>query len=210
MTIPSALGPPPEELDGFPRYTASGEWHRLSGRPGRWHFSSSRPTSKGGGRFDLRAPLGTCYWASNFDGALGEVTQRVPHSVVTRQRLLGLYHHRVLPHNPRAVADLVSAHARRFGVNGEIDTTLDYAVTRVWASALQGRGWLGLRYGLRSDPSRRAHGLALFGRSGLSVTPRGFGGAKTRKLEVAEAERRLAKWGVEVLPIPDRVPIHRV
>lgn len=210
MTIPTALGLPPDDLEGFPEHVASGVWHRLSSKPGPWHFSSESPTSLRGGRFDLASPRGSCYWASNLDGALGEVTQRVPHSVVTRQRLQALYHHRVEPRSPRGVADLASARSRRFGVNGEIHTTLDYVVTRAWARELAGRGWPGLRYGLRSDPSRRAHGLALFGRTGLAVTPRGYGGARTRRLDVADAERRLVKWGVEVLPIPDRVPIRRV
>lgn len=190
----------------------SGTWHRLSDFENPWFFSStSSPSTSGGGRFDLRTPHGTCYWTDNLTGALAEKFLRVPLHAVTEEQVLSLWHHCIALGNSSDAADLTSQAVRRFGVNAEIHTSLDYSLTRSWAIALRSAGWRGLRYLLRSDPAVRLLGLAIFGSAGAARrAPRGFAGATRTRLDSDVATTILRGMGVAVLPIPTGVRIRPV
>jgi hypothetical protein len=190
----------------------SGTWHRLNDFDNPWFFSSvPSTTSRGGGRFDLLTPHGTCYWADSLKGALAEKFLRVPLNVVTEEQVLSLWHHSFALANPPNAADLASGSVRRFGVNAEIHTSLDYSLTRSWAIALRTAGWRGLRYLLRSDPAVRVRGLAIFASAGAAQrAPRGFAGATHIRLDNVVATRILGDMGVAVLPIPTSVRIRPV
>jgi RES domain len=206
VNVRSGLGLPPSNLEGFPSVEPPAALHRLSINENPWYFSTATATD--GGRFDLPIPHGTCYWADTLEGALGEKFLRVPRNSVTVEELQALYHHKVKPNLQDIFADLTSKLSRRFGLNGEASISLDYAATRQWAVALHSAGFRGLRYVLRSDPSLKNLGFAIFSRMGASKrAPIGFAGATQTMLNVELATRLLESMGVAVLPRPLSVTI---
>jgi hypothetical protein len=118
------------------------------------------------GRFDLPAPRGTCYLASDPLAAVLEV--------VGADRMGGLISHdfirerglRELP-VPRelVIGDLTSRKAAGYGLTAEIGTIVPYDLPQAWAEKLRESRCDGLVYWLRHDPSR-AEGWALFGPQG--------------------------------------------
>jgi RES domain-containing protein len=151
------------------------------------------------GRFDLPAPLGTCYLASDPLSALLELIGvdrkggAVAAEFLAERRLREL-------RTPRefTLADLASRRAAGFGITSEIGTLVPYEQPQAWAASLQGAGFQGLVYWLRHDPSR-GEGWALFGPAGERRSWR-------RGCEVPIShqlvERLRAECGVEVVRIP--------
>lgn len=166
----TALGPPPASLGGFPAYLVDTDTDlfRAHGEDlGPWWFSSD-----GTGRFDLRAPRGTCYTALDPLSALRErlgpvlgQSQAVPESllesaVVSRLRLP----------DPREVADVQDGGAGAFGVTREIESMVPYAVPQAWSRAFDEAGCGGVKYGPRFSPGERS-AIALFGDEGVADWP---------------------------------------
>lgn len=208
----TGLGEPPgdpADLTGFPAAGDVGELHRVSDHPGVWWFSGIQDIDDdGGGRFDLTAPHGTCYLAEDtLDGALVEKLLRTPARVVVRERLAELFHATVTVHDPPPTADCTAPAATGYGLNAELHDTLEYAVTRRWARALYDAGWRALRHRLRGDVTGELAGRCVFGGAGLHQ--RAPAGMRTHvaPLDVARATVLLEARGVEVRPIPRRVPI---
>jgi hypothetical protein len=207
-TVPSGLADPPGDLRDFPAAGAAPEMHRLSEWPGSWWFASVEGDDAPGGRFDLTAPLGTCYLAEgDVRGALVEKLLRLPTKVVVAERLQELFHTVVTVRSDPPTADLTAAAATGFGLNAELHTTTDYTRPRRWARALYRAGWRGVRHRLRGDPTQTLAGRALFGSAGLHR--RAPAGMRTtaRPLDTDLAARLLTELGVEVRPIPAQVPI---
>ena len=108
-----------------------------------------------------------------------------------------------------AVADLTSNIAVQYGVTPEIFTTIEYALTQLWASALNKAGFGGIRYWARHDLAHRAACLALFGPAGSPESPDASAGLdtlstdhlpdRTDLLEVLQQDS-----GIGVLPDPRR------
>lgn len=207
--IQSGLAWPPKnarDLDGFPRaHLRPRTLHRLSEHPGVWWYSAA--DGRGGGRFDLVLPNGTCYLADHLDGALTEKLLRRPKRILSEQRLRELNHARVRIVRKVVLADMTSGRATGFGINAEIHTTLDYAKPRAWAARLHAWGARGIRYLVRTDPAARLRGIGLFGRAGLHA--RAPAGMRTAvgPLDVTRARRVLERRGVQVLPIPRDVAV---
>ncbi len=204
----SGLGGPPVSLNGFPEAAAATELHRLSEHPGAWWYSSvARQNDPDGGRFDLTRPDGTCYAAESLAGAVVEKLFRTPAKVVVAERLTELFHLTAVVRVSPRTADLTNRRATGFGLNAEVQSSLDYAPTRQWATALHAAGFRALRYRLRNDVSQRLAGRALFGRAGLRRrTPAGMS-STVQSVDIDRIESILTGLGVDVRPIPARVPI---
>ncbi|NOX23696.1 MAG: RES domain-containing protein [Actinobacteria bacterium] len=161
-----SLAPPEPLLDlaDFPAVTlrSNQRFFRCSrSSNGPWWFAST-----GAGRFDLNAPRGTCYLAT--DPVMAVVEALGPtagNRLVTpewlEQRTVRLLR---LP-RPVRVANATDRAANGFGVTLEISTIVPYAIPRAWATALDDVGFGGIAYLLRhsSSPER---GIALFGTAG--------------------------------------------
>jgi len=188
------LAPPPAKLANFPRRTLRRTTRLLRIHPndlGPWWFSS-----EGHGRFDLAPPNGTCYVALSPLGAFVEVFRgfTIVDSADVAERALSRLH---VPQDV-VLADCTSPRARRFGVTGEIHSSADYIATQVWAEALRGAGFAGVRYFCGQDPAQREVGVALFGAAGEAEWPI----AETTPIaeEVLRAVERC--FGIHILPTP--------
>ncbi len=207
----TGLSDPPTgkaDLVDFPAAAAPEALHRLSEWPDPWWFSSAAD-GEPGGRFDLPTPAGTCYLAETLDGALVEKLLRTRTKVVVAERLEELFHAAVAVRAIPPCADLAAPRAAGFGINAEIHTTLDYVTPRRWAAAFHRAGWRSLRHLLRGDPAGTASGRALFGKGGLHRRAPAGMTTHVEPLDRAHAESLLTDRGVEVRPIPSRVPIVR-
>lgn len=205
MSAPSGLAWPPAEtaaLGVVPGAALPLRLHRLSHWPAPWWFASAGRDDRGGGRFDLPLPQGTCYLADDLEGALLETLLRKPRRIVPSQQLDRLLHVRVAVVKSPPTADLTAPVLTGVGINAEISTTLDYAKPRAWALALRGAGWGALRYALRGDSALRQRGVALFGSAGLhSRAPAGMRTA-VAALDPFEATALLRERGVAVHSVP--------
>jgi hypothetical protein len=127
---------------------------------GPWWFSHDSPL-----RFDLAAPLGTCYLAEQDLGAFVEALQNagalIPRAEIDARSISTLS-------VPTAVtlADCTNPRARAFGITAEIHSSVDRAMTRAWAAAFERHGFGGVRYLVRHDPSQSFVAIALFSDAG--------------------------------------------
>ena len=195
-----SLRPPPSEpreLRGFPRRHVDPETpvYRVVRRGvGPWWFSSD-----GSGRFDLEAPEGTCYLATNAVGALLEVlgpelagARAIGHDLLAEREVRELR----LPRRVR-LADTASRRAVSFGITAELTTIVPYDLPRAWARALAAIGFDGIRNSVRHDPESRPEGIALFGPAGERRWRRG----RARALDTIRAALEEAT-GIRVLARP--------
>ncbi|HVA43299.1 MAG TPA: RES domain-containing protein [Acidimicrobiales bacterium] len=151
-----------------------------------WWFSSD-----GSGRFDLEAPNGTCYLATDAFGAVREASRAGP---VTPAWVAQRDIHSLAPPDLQArLAAATRAGAGAYGLTKELVTILPYDQSRRWAAAFHRQGFAGIRHELRHDPRARPSGVALFGPAGGASWP---GNAR------ALTEGDVVSAGVPVLPVP--------
>ncbi|MEO7060434.1 MAG: RES family NAD+ phosphorylase [Lapillicoccus sp.] len=196
---------PAVPLAGFPAYPLRPDetLHRAHHRDrGPWWFSST------GGRFDLAAPLGTCYLADSPLAALRErlgvvlgAAPTVPGSMLEDAVVSRLHLRR-----DHRLADVQDSGASGYGVTRELETMVPYAVPQVWARAFHDAGFEGVRYGPRFSTGS-ASSTAVFGAVGSQpgpVDPSPLPGAEVPDAPVAiEAPRR---WDVTVVKPPRTRP----
>jgi len=164
-----AQRPPTGALQGFPtfRLKPATRLHRAHSRDrGPWWFGAS------GGRFDLQAPLGTCYLADSPLSALRERlgtvlggSAAVPASLLEDAVVSALS----VPEEV-VLADLESSAASRFGVTRELATMVPYAVPQAWARAFHEAQHGGVRYGPRFSTGQTCS-YAVFSAGGASGWP---------------------------------------
>lgn len=160
-----AQGPPPADLAGFPAYRLGTrqELHRAHRRDrGPWWFGSD-----GGGRFDLPAPRGTCYLATDPLAALRERLGVVlgPEPSVPASLLEQAVVSRLGVPTEQQLADLLARAASDFAVTRELQSMTPYAVPQAWARAFAGASYQGVRYGPRFSTGE-VSAVALFGEAG--------------------------------------------
>ena len=202
------LRPPPADLTGFPRrrtsastttlYRLHAHRDRTTGAVrGPWWFASD-----GGGRFDLPAPDGTCYWSSRRYGAFVEVFRgaRTVAAEDLRARRLTTGHAPVL-----RLAHLLSPRALPYGVTAAISTQPDLALPQQWAAALHAAGFQGVVGSCSHDPTSRALNVAVFGPAGAATTVEGWTTATGRVEQDRALLAELAPYGVRIVPVPYRV-----
>lgn len=124
-----------------------------------WWFSSRTSREDVAGRFDLRAPRGTCYLADDPAGALAEklIDPDDIEPVVTHDAL-----DRVAVWTGELQAgDVADTTSRASRMSKELGTVTPYVLPWAWADACDGEGRDGLVAWLRLDPGP-GRGLALF------------------------------------------------
>ncbi len=211
-----ALGPPPPafELIGMPAIDLSGRRaHRvhLASRSSPWWFSSAKGGA--GGRFDLEAPLGTCYLAAEVSGSVIEAFAgfgrgALPISELRRRRRAEVV---CPPRSPRA-ADLCDRRARGLGVTAALWAGDDRRITQAWAAALRRSGWLAVWSGASHDPSGTERNIALFDLAGEHVPyddTVGWAHFEHRLDDDPVVTGALAGYGIAVIadPSPETVPL---
>lgn len=187
MTPSLSLGEP-GDLTGFPTVPPPAELVRVCrATNATWWFSSD-----GAGRFDLVAPHGTCYFATDEYAAIRESSRLGP---VSPTWVAGRELRRVDPADRAAtLAGTTRKAAGRFGVTAELATVVPYALPRRWAAAFRDHGFHGIRHQLRHDPRARPSGVAWFGPAGASGHADGASTPLTHQgMDAA---------GVDVIPIP--------
>lgn len=174
-----ALTAPPPDLAGFPRASLPlGDWFRPhrersdedASDKGCWWFASVSLGAIPGGRFDLPAPKGTCYFASSPEIAARERLRRfvaerswVPADAV-EGCIISVVSTLHLRNGP--LADLTHPTATdRFGITRDISTTSDYALSSQWATSLSITQYGGVLYEPRFTPGE-ARAVAVFGAAG--------------------------------------------
>jgi hypothetical protein len=166
--------------------------HRATDAP--WFFNGSRT-----GRFDLSAPVGTCYLAEHPLGAFVETLRTlnpIPEPELTRRRLTTVAIDRLAG---ARLADITAARALAAGVTAAIATgdPHDYASSHAFAASCHAAGLAGIRYRVRHDPSQRLIGIALFGATGGDAPEPEHGTTPLSPDLIRDAEHR---FGYTVLP----------
>lgn len=102
-----------------------------------------------------------------------------------------------------ALADMTSNAAIEFGITAEISTTIDYAPTQKWASALHAAGYDGVRYWARHEVARSAACVALFAAGGQGPSAEYAVHATHSLADRPELWNELnLQTGIDVLDIP--------
>jgi RES domain len=186
-----------ETLDTFPSFTLNPRrtlWRLVREGHGPWWFGSTLQ-----GRFDLPAPNGTCYLASDDLGAILETLgpDLLPGGLAPMSLLNGRHLHALQVPTARRVANSLVQRASRW-VTAEISTITPYFLPQAWAAALHGAGFDGIRYGPRHSPSRRTVAFALFGAAGERDWPSGAPGA----VSAQHRERLRQRCGITLFEMP--------
>jgi len=154
-----------EELQGFPTFRLEKKrvlWRMVRDGHGPWWFGSLLS-----GRFDLPAPHGACYLASD---DLGATLERLGPDLLPgglAHRSLFRNRHLKKLHVPRLhkLANCLVLRAIKW-VTAEISTLTPYDIPQAWAVAWHRAGLHGVRYSARHATSYRIWSLALFGPAG--------------------------------------------
>jgi hypothetical protein len=192
LTLPPA-GPAPIPTIARPAQAWRAHVRRTGSSAGAWWFSSTPD-----GRFDLEAPKGTCYLASDPTTALrerlGPTLAGVDSVEVADVDGVGVSRLAV-PHG-RDLADTVHPDAVKIpGLTREICTVVDYEVTRAWAAYFDGHHCGGVQYSARHTTALNSLSYAVFGLAGTRTT---------RPLETFDARDIAATAGLQV--VSDAVP----
>jgi hypothetical protein len=172
--------PPPADLKGIPTSAPTGtRWYREHGfrsgvtDGGCWYFAPLPTDPDDGGRFDVPAPEGTCYFGNRERVA---ALERVGRFTAERKAVpADLVEGRVVTtietgELPSKVVNLLARRAAtHFGVTGELFTMSDHAMGQVWAAAIGAAGHHGLIYTPRFSPGEKA--IAVFGPQGPHPQP---------------------------------------
>lgn len=136
-------------------------------RPSPWWFSSRTGREDEAGRFDLRAPRGTCYWADDPMGGLFErladlddLEAMVPASLVGSLR--------VWEHAPPPPPEAADTTATKGGLPKELGTGTDYGPSWAWADTLDADDRMALIAWSRMAP-HATRTVAVFGPQGAAV-----------------------------------------
>jgi hypothetical protein len=196
VTPRPSLAGPPEDLSGFPAHhltpgQALARIHRADRGPGFY-------SSDGSGRFDLVPPQGTCYLGEEPLASFVEVFQEA--TVVAETLLNAKVLSLIQVRGDVRLADVTHPRSRRFGVTGEIHTSVDYETTHQWAVTLHRAGFHGFRYLVRHDPSQSLTGVALFGPAGEHEDQ--FLTVKTSAIPTSLVAAAEARFGITILPTP--------
>ena len=195
-----AMQSPSGSLAGFPATILSeGRPVARTHSPGRnpWWFASAPATN--GGRFDLDAPMGTCYVADTVEVAVRErlretlLAAGMVTSLAADSFEISIFR---VPKQYRC-AHIGVSRAAGFGVTGELASLSpnNYSISRQWAMALNSIGFDGIRYSARFTPGR-ANAWAVFGQAGADQRPQPI-------IEsTVSGQDACRQCGIKVMPIP--------
>lgn len=159
---PSVTLGEPGDLRGLPSTRPPSELVRVCRTTsGTWWFSSD-----GSGRFDLPAPEGTCYLATDAYAAIREATRLGP---VSSDWVADRELRQTEPPDPDVrLAAVTRKAAGTYGITTELVALVPYDLPRRWAAAFRAHGYDGIRHQLRHDHRARPSGVSLFGTAGAS------------------------------------------
>ena len=125
-------------------------------------------------RFDLPAPQGTCYLASDDLGAVLEQLGPglLPGGIAPFSLLAGRHLRELTVHRSVRLADSVAEKAAGW-VTSELSTITPYVIPQAWAAWFFANTFQGIRYAPRHATSRRTFAVALFGEAGERTWKRG-------------------------------------
>lgn len=189
------LAEPPQaagSLGGCPSAPLAGRtlhrmWRRAGPdgepRPDPWWFASTAPGTEDevvGGRFDLVAPMGTCYLATTRVGAALEALQDLlvclPLEELEARRMADIHVAQGAP----VAADLTAQTLTgTVGMTASVWAGGERALTQRWAAGFRRDGWWALHAGLQHDPSGGLRGVAVFDHAGAHSPTHGGGWAVT-------------------------------
>jgi hypothetical protein len=197
-----ALTDPRKDLDytAFPPREAPAKMFRAKSKAnGPWYFSSApKNGGVGPGRFDLRDPRGTCYWAADPETALGErlgpnmldEPGTIPESFLEQAEIA------TADGAPGQFADLGNRRAAtHFAVTGELSKTPDYAQAQRYATTFDKAGFAGILYAARYSGDQAANAIAIFGDTGADNSR----AADPNTIPAADIARRM---GLTIVPTP--------
>ena len=169
----TSLSSPPTDPVRIPTIARPAHaWRAHTLRPdpakGAWWFSNSPD-----GRFDLSAPRGTCYLASDAQTALRErlgPTLAGLNSVEAADLDGVVVSLLPVPRGPDLADTLNAAAVRIPGLTREICTSVDYALTRSWATYFDAHGCGGVRYSARHTTALDSLAYAVFGKQGARAS----------------------------------------
>ncbi len=166
-----------------------------------WWFASAELAQAEGGRFDLPAPMGTCYFGTRPEAAVLEALQmrlvNLPREELVIRRM-------ALVKPPDNAPDAAMLTARRvagqFGITAELWAGGNRRLSRAWAHAIRRDGWWAIYAGVSHDPSGRLRAVALFDHQGSH--PPSHGGAWRWEGKAMDTDHELlsalARYGVSV------------
>lgn len=207
------LGDPPDaagSLSDLPSFTleADRSLHRVwrrdlpdgTTRDDFWWFASVPDEPRLGGRFDLPAPMGTCYTSTSAVGAVLETLQHhltsLPRAELQVRRRAELLPLGDVP----PAADLTAQQATGSGITAALWAGRDRPLTQAWAAALRRDGWWLLHGGIQHDPSGRLRAVTLFDHAGAH--PPSYGKAWVHAIDTLHDDDdlldELADYGIEV------------
>lgn len=162
------------------------------------------------GRFDLPAPLGSCYLALTPVAAVLETfvhfAGRLPDNELRARRRAEV----VAPDSAPPAANLAAPSSRGAGVTAALWAGGDRALTQSWALALHRAGWRALHSGVAHDPAGRLRAVTLFDAAGEHPpydSPSEWP-VQLRTLHDDEVlHRQLRRYGIEVAPSDVQLPV---
>lgn len=162
---------------------------------GPWWFGSTLE-----GRFDLPAPDGTCYLATDDLGAILEVLgpDLLPGSGAPSGLLMGRHLRQLRAPRRKRLADTLAEKAVVW-VTGELSTITPYRLPQAWARAFRRSDFEGIRYAARHRTARRPFVVALFGPAGEQ---RAWNGGRRVAIGADHRDRLASRCGVVVFDVP--------
>jgi hypothetical protein len=159
---------PAQQIRGHTIYRV---WRHVSDdgriRDAPWWFASVPDDPADGGRYDLPAPMGACYTATQPVGAVLESLQalltNLPAAELRVRRLAVID---APPDAPAAAKLTAQVVAGGYGITAALWAGADRPKTQAWAAAFRRDGWWALYGGVQHDPSGRLRGHTLFDRAG--------------------------------------------
>ena len=167
-----ALKLPPSDLSEFPRWRLRPDFVLYRAQTvgnSHWWFSSDLS-----GRFDVIAPNGTCYLATDVDTALRERFghELIEQGVVTFETAARTQVSSLQVPAARWLANACHRDAAQFGMTRELGTCASYDVPQAWAAAfLESGRHAGIRYQTRFTTGARPNAAALFDTAGVHEWP---------------------------------------
>lgn len=167
----AAIGAPPADLSGFPRWRLrpSIGLRRAHGvRRSPWWFSHDLS-----GRFDLCPPDGTCYLATDVATALRERFghELVQQGVMPFETAAATAVSTLQVPTARWVANVCHDDAADYGLTRELGTCPSYETPQAWAAAFRAGMFSGMRYQTRFTTGPRPNAIAIFDSAGRHDWP---------------------------------------
>lgn len=172
-----------------------------SKRASPWWFASLTEQPTLSGRFDLAAPMGTCYLATRPEAAVLEALQmHLTNLPASELRVRRIAHIHSPDDAPRAAMLTAESVVGGFGITPAIWAGNDRCLTQRWATAIRRDGWWAVYAGIAHDPRGQLRAIALFDHAGEHPpTPGKTWHWRGRRLDDDRTLKQgLARYGIQI------------